>query len=296
MRMNRPFGAVLTAMVTPMHPDGSIDFDAAQRLATFLVDNGSDGLVVSGTTGESPTTHSPEKVDLIRAVKDVVGSRAQIVAGAGSNDTAHAVRMAEQAAEAGADGLLSVTPYYSKPSQRGVVAHFRAIAAATDLPVMLYDIPGRTGIPIGDDAIDTLAHVDTIVAVKDATGNVAQAKDRILRTGLAWYSGDDHLTLDFIRVGASGVVSVASHVVGPAIARMFIASDAGDVAAAEAADDECEPMVQALMGAGLGVVYAKAALQAMGIIDSRFVRLPQVPLDDDEYARLRSALVGSGIL
>jgi 4-hydroxy-tetrahydrodipicolinate synthase len=294
--MNRPFGAVLTAMVTPMHPDGSIDFDGAQRLATFLVDNGSDGLVVSGTTGESPTTHSPEKVDLIRAVKDVVGSRAHVVAGAGSNDTAHAVRMAEQASEAGADGLLSVTPYYSKPSQRGVVAHFRAIAAATDLPVMLYDIPGRTGIPIGDDAIDTLAHVDTIVAVKDATGNVAQAKDRILRTGLAWYSGDDHLTLDFIRVGASGTVSVASHVVGPAIARMFIASDAGDVAAAEAADDECEPVVQALMGAGLGVVYAKAALQAMGIIDSRFVRLPQVPLDDDEYARLRSALVGSGIL
>jgi 4-hydroxy-tetrahydrodipicolinate synthase len=294
--MNRPFGAVLTAMVTPMRSDGSIDFDGAQRLALHLVDNGCDGIVVSGTTGESPTTHAAEKVDLIRAVKDAIGSRAHVVAGAGSNDTAHAVRMAEQAAEAGADGLLSVTPYYSKPSQRGVIAHFRAIAAATDLPVMLYDIPGRTGIPIGDDAIDTLAHVDTIVAVKDATGNVAQAKDRIPRTGLAWYSGDDHLTLEFIRAGASGVVSVAGHVVGPAIARMFAAADAGDMAAAQAADDECEPIVQALMGAGLGAVYAKAAVQAMGIIDTRFVRLPHVPLDDDEYARLRSALVGAGIL
>jgi 4-hydroxy-tetrahydrodipicolinate synthase len=294
--MNRPFGAVLTAMVTPMRNDGSIDLDGAQRLAIHLVNTGHNGIVVSGTTGESPTTHAPEKVDLIHAVKDAVGSRAHVVAGAGSNDTAHAVRMAEQAAEAGADGLLSVTPYYSKPSQRGVIAHFRAIAAATDLPVMLYDIPGRTGIPIGDDAIDTLAHVDTIVAVKDATGNVAQAKDRIPRTGLAWYSGDDHLTLEFIRAGACGVVSVAGHVVGPIIARMFAAADAGDMAAAQAADREAEPVVQALMGAGLGAVYAKAAVQAMGIIESRFVRLPQVPLDDDEFARLRAALVASGII
>ncbi len=294
--MNRPFGAVLTAMVTPMRNDGSIDFDGARRLATHLVDHGCDGIVVSGTTGESPTTHAAEKVDLIHAVKDAVGSRAHVVAGASSNDTSHAVRMAEQAAEAGADGLLSVTPYYSKPSQRGVIAHFRAIAAATDLPVMLYDIPGRTGIPIGDDAIDSLAHVDTIVAVKDATGNVAQAKDRMARTGLAWYSGDDHLTLDFIRAGGVGVVSVAGHVVGPVIARMFAAADAGDFAAAEAADRESEPVVQALMGAGLGAVYAKAALQAMGVIESRFVRLPQVPLDDDEFARLRSALVSSGII
>jgi 4-hydroxy-tetrahydrodipicolinate synthase len=294
--MNRPFGAVVTAMVTPMRNDGSIDFEGAQRLATHLVDNGSDGILVSGTTGESPTTHAPEKVDLIHAVKDAVGSRAHVVAGASSNDTSHAVRMAEQAAEAGANGLLSVTPYYSKPSQRGVIAHFRAIAAATDLPVMLYDIPGRTGIPIGDDAIDSLAHVDTIVAVKDATGNVAQAKDRMARTGLAWYSGDDHLTLDFIRAGGVGVVSVASHVVGPVIARMFAAADAGDFDAAEAADREAEPVVQALMGAGLGAVYAKAAVHAMGIIESRFVRLPQVPLDDDEFARLRSALVSAGII
>jgi 4-hydroxy-tetrahydrodipicolinate synthase len=294
--MNRPFGAVLTAMVTPMRPDASIDFDATGRLAKHLVAAGNDGLVVSGTTGESPTTHAPEKVALIHAVREAVGPDVTIVAGAGSNDTAHAIRMAEQAAEAGADALLSVTPYYSKPSQRGVVAHFRAIAAATDLPVMLYDIPGRTGIPIGDDAIDTLAHVETIVAVKDATGNVAQAKDRIARTGLAWYSGDDHLTLDFLRAGASGVVSVASHAVTPLIARMFAAADDGDWAAAEAADDEAEPIVQAIMGAGLGAVYAKAAVQAMGIIESRFLRLPHVELDDDEFARLRAALVSAGIL
>jgi len=294
--MNRPFGAVLTAMVTPMRPDCSIDYDAMGRVAKHLVAAGNDGLVVSGTTGESPTTHAPEKVEIIQAVREAVGPDVTIVAGAGSNDTAHAIRMAEQAAEAGADALLSVTPYYSKPSQRGVIAHFRAIAAATDLPVMLYDIPGRTGIPIGDDAIDTLAHVDTIVAVKDATGNVAQAKDRIARTGLAWYSGDDHLTLDFLRAGASGVVSVASHAATPLIARMFAAADAGDWAAAEAANDEAEPVVQAIMGAGLGAVYAKAALQAMGIIESRFLRLPHVELDDDEYARLRAALATAGIL
>ncbi len=294
--MNRPFGTVLTAMVTPMRDDGSIDFGAAQRLATHLLDHGSDGLVISGTTGESPTTHAPEKVELIHAITAAVAGRGPVVAGAGSNDTAHAVRMAEQAAEAGADAILSVTPYYSKPSQRGIIAHFRAIAGATDLPVMLYDIPGRTGIPIGDDAIDTLAHVDTIVAVKDATGNVAQAKDRIERTGLAWYCGDDHLNFEYIRAGASGVVSVASHVIGEEIALMFAAADAGDLAKAEAINEECVPAVQAIMGAGLGAVYAKAALEAMGILDSRFMRLPHVPLDDDEFQRLRAALASAGIL
>lgn len=294
--MESPFGAVLTAMVTPMNDDGAIDYDVAARLATHLVDRGCDGIVVSGTTGESPTTHAPEKVELITTVKAAVGDRATVVAGAGSNDTAHAVRMAEQAQQAGADGLLSVTPYYSKPSQRGVVAHFRAIAGATDLPLMLYDIPGRAGIPIGDEAIDALAEHPRIVAVKDATGNVEQARARIARTGLAWYSGDDALTLDFLKVGGVGVVSVTAHVIADTLARMCAAHLAGETAAAEAAEVQSRAVDHIIMGAGLGAVYAKAALQLAGVIPSRAMRLPQVPLDDAEYAALRDALVAAKVL
>ena len=208
----RPFGSLLTAMVTPMHEDGEIDFASVQSLAKFLVSQGNDGLVLSGTTGEAPTTHAPEKVELIQAVREAVGANIVIISGAGSNDTAHAVRMAEQAAEAGADGVLALVPYYSKPQQAGIVAHIRAIAGASDLPVMLYDIPGRTGIALADDSYDALADVSNIIANKDATGQVEAAKDRIARTGLAWYSGDDPLTLEFLRAGAVGVVSVVSHV------------------------------------------------------------------------------------
>ena len=295
MTGTRPLGTVLTAMVTPMHDDGTLDIDGAITVAEHLLAHGSDGLVVSGTTGEAPTTHAPEKVELTTALVEAVGDRATIVAGAGSNDTAHAVMMAEQAQECGAHGVLALTPYYSKPSQVGVLAHFEAIAAATDLPIMLYDIPGRTAMPIGDAALDAIAARDNVVALKDATGDVAQAKARIERTGLAWYSGDDPLTLDFLRAGAVGTVSVVSHVVGESIARMIAAHDAGDDAAAQAELDSQMPVIDALMGGGLGAVTAKAAMHALGVIDSRHMRLPHVAFDDAELGDLVARLRAAGV-
>ena len=291
----RPFGAVLTAMATPMTHDGEIDFDAVRALAKYLVEQGNDGLVVSGTTGESPTTHAPEKVNIIHAVRDAVGADVSIVAGGGSNDTAHAVRMAEQAAEAGADGVLSVVPYYSKPSQRGVIAHFTAVASATELPVMLYDIPGRTGIPLLPDTLDELAARHTIVAVKDATGDVAAAKASMERTGMSWYSGDDPLNLEFLRAGAAGFVSVASHAASALFAQMVKAHDAGDDALADKISAQIAPIVDAIMGAGLGAVYGKAAAQALGVIPDRTMRLPHLALNPREYEELIAALAAAGV-
>ncbi|MFV0633202.1 4-hydroxy-tetrahydrodipicolinate synthase [Demequina sp.] len=294
MTISRPFGTVLTAMVTPLHDDGAIDLDSAAALAKYLVAHGSDGLVLSGTTGEAPTTHVPEKIDLIHAVRDAVGSDVTILTGAGSNDTAHAVRMAEQGAEAGVDGILALVPYYSKPSQKGIVAHLSAIAAASAVPVMLYDIPGRTGVALADDSLDALAELDTVVANKDATGAVEPAKDRIARTGLAWYSGDDPLTLDFLRAGASGVVSVSAHVAGERIAAMIAAHDAGDTARAEALHQELLPVHTAIFN-GPGAANAKAAMQLLGVIPSRHMRLPLLALDDEEFASLADALSAAGV-
>ncbi|MFW2513577.1 4-hydroxy-tetrahydrodipicolinate synthase [Demequina sp. SO4-13] len=295
MTQPRPMGTVLTAMVTPMNQDGTLDIAGAIDVANYLLDHGSDGLVVSGTTGEAPTTHAPEKLELTKALVEAVGERAFIVAGAGSNDTAHAVMMAEQAEECGADGVLALTPYYSKPSQLGVLAHFEAIASATGLPIMLYDIPGRTAMPIGDDALDAIARRDNVVAVKDATGDVTQARERIERTGLAWYSGDDPLTLDFLRAGAVGVVSVASHVIGESIARMVAAHEVGDAATADAELAAQLPIIELLMGGGLGAVTAKAAMQALGVTSSRHMRLPHVAFDDAEYGEFVTRLRAVGV-
>lgn len=294
MNESRPLGTVLTAMVTPMHADGSIDIDSAIALANHLLDHGSDGLVISGTTGEAPTTHAPEKLELTTALVEAVGHRGTIIAGAGSNDTAHAVMMAQQAQEAGAHGVLALVPYYSKPSQKGVVAHLSAIAGATDLPVMLYDIPGRTGIALTDGSLDELAEVSNIVANKDATGDVNAAKDRIARTGLAWYSGDDPLTLEFLRAGAAGVVSVSAHVAGERIAAMIAAHDSGDTAAADSLHEELLPVHDAIFN-GPGASNAKAAMELLGVIPGRHMRLPLLPLDDDELAALASALRAAGV-
>ncbi len=290
-----PLGTVVTAMVTPMHEDGSLDLDGAIAAANYLLEHGSDALVISGTTGEAPTTHAPEKVELTEALVEAVGDRATIIAGAGSNDTVHAVRMAEQAAEAGADAILALTPYYSKPSQRGVLAHFDAIIDATDLPVMIYDIPGRTALAVSDWVLDELATRETVVAVKDATGNVPQAAERIERTGLAWYSGDDGLTLDFLKAGAVGTVSVAAHAAGDSISRMVHAYLEGDVATAEAEFAAHLPIIDAVMGGGLGAVTAKAAMYALGVIDSQHMRLPHVVLETHEYADFTAALRAAGV-
>ncbi|MDO8120961.1 4-hydroxy-tetrahydrodipicolinate synthase [Isoptericola sp. b490] len=292
----RPFGSLLTAMVTPMSPDGSVDVDAGVALARHLVDHGSDGLVLNGTTGEAPTTHAPEKADLVSAVVEAVGDRAHVLAGAGSNDTAHAVRMAEQAAEAGAHGLLVVTPYYSRPSQAGVYAHTAAVADATDLPVMLYDVPGRTVVRYAPATLDRLAEHPRVVAVKDATGDTQAALRAAARTGLAWYSGDDGLLLPFLAVGAVGVVSMAAHLVGDQLAAVIRAWDAGDHDAARRRFVDLVPVVDLIAGSGNGALRCKLTLHLLGRLPSASMRLPQVEADETEIAEVRDALVATGLL
>ncbi|HWV78496.1 MAG TPA: 4-hydroxy-tetrahydrodipicolinate synthase [Isoptericola sp.] len=292
----RPFGAVLTAMVTPMTPSGDLDLDAAVKVAKRLVDDGNDGLVLSGTTGESPTTHAPEKADLVRAVVDAVGDRAYVLAGAGSNDTVHAVRMAEQAAEAGAHGLLVVSPYYSRPSQEGLYRHFATVADATELPVMLYDVPGRTCVRIAASTYERIARHPQVVATKDATGDVSSVAPLAAATGLAWYSGDDSLLLPFLAMGGAGVVSVSAHVVAGAFAEVVRRWDAGDTAGALQAYLPTVPVIEALNGAGAQAVMAKAAIEALGLVDNRELRLPNVAASEDDVALVRDALATAGYL
>lgn len=292
----RPFGALLTAMVTPMTPAGEVDLEAAVRLAVHLVDHGHDGLVLNGTTGEAPTTHAPEKSALVRAVVEAVGDRAVVLAGAGSNDTVHAVRMAEQAAESGADGLLVVTPYYSRPSQEGVYRHTVAVADATDLPVMLYDVPGRTAVRFAPETLGRLADHDRIVAVKDATGDVQGAMRSIARTGLAWYCGDDGLLLPFLSVGAVGLVSMSAHLVGDELAAIIAAFAAGDADRALAGFVAITPVVDLICGSGNGALRSKLTLHLLGILPSPTMRLPHVEADATETAQVRAALVAAGLL
>jgi 4-hydroxy-tetrahydrodipicolinate synthase len=283
-------------MVTPMTAAGDVDLDAAVRLATHLVNHGHDGLVLNGTTGESPTTHAPEKADLIAAVVGALGDRTWVVAGAGSNDTVHAVRMAEQAAEAGAHGLLVVSPYYSKPSQEGLYRHVVAVADATDLPVMLYDVPGRTAIRFAPETLDRLAGHEKVVAVKDATGDVFGALATMTRTDLAFYSGDDALNLAFLAHGAAGMVSMAGHLVGDELAAVVRAVDAGDLAKARATFVSILPAIDLICGSGNGAVRSKVALELLGIIPDRTLRLPQVAADDAEVEVVRAAMIAAGLL
>ena len=292
----RPFGSLLTAMVTPMSADGSVDLEAAARLAEHLVAHGHDGLVLNGTTGEAPTTHAPEKADLIAAVVDAVGDRALVVAGAGSNDTLHAVRMAEQAQAAGAHGLLVVTPYYSRPSQEGVYLHTVAVADATDLPVMLYDVPGRTAVRYALPTLERLARHDRIVAVKDATGDVQGALRAIEATGLAYYAGDDGLLLPFLSVGAVGLVSMTAHLVGDELAAAIRAFDAGDTAEARRIFLSVLPAIEIICGSGNGALRSKLTLALLGLLPTPTMRLPQAPPDAEEVAGVRAALVSAGLL
>lgn len=292
----RPFGSVLTAMVTPMTSDGAVDLAAAVALAKHLVDEGNDGLVLNGTTGEAPTTHAPEKAELVAAVVEAVGDRAFVVAGAGSNDTAHAVRMAEQAAEAGAHGLLVVSPYYSRPSQAGLATHVETVADSTDLPVLVYDIPGRTGVRIAAPTFARLAAHPRIVGVKDAAGDV-YASTKVMRdTGLAYYAGDDGLFLALLAAGGAGIVSVAGHVVTPLLARVSRCWSAGDTAGALEAFRGATPAIDALNGAGQQAPTTKAALEMLGLIPTRTTRLPVAPLPDDELPALRAGLAAAGVI
>ena len=293
---SRSFGSVGVAMVTPFTPSGEVDYDAARALAVSLVDDGADLILLSGTTGESPTTHTPEKQELIRQVKDALAGRAMIMAGAGSNDTAHAVRIAEGAQEHGADGLLVVSPYYNRPSQEGLRAHVLEVANATDLPVMLYDIPGRTGIAFSDGTLDALASHPRIKGVKDATGDVETGVDRMHRTGLEYYSGDDALNFAWMTGGASGFVSVVSHVAAAQYRRMIELLDSDQVWEARELSYRLRPLVRAIMGSGQGAVMAKYALWLQGVIDAPAVRLPLVGVSDSEVEALRAALVAQGAL
>ena len=290
------FGRVLTAMVTPMTPAGDVDEDAVLAVADHLLAHSHDGIVVNGTTGESATLTSDESIRVIELVAAHVGDRAVVVAGVGSNDTAHSIDMARRAAAVGARGLLVVTPYYNKPTQPGLVAHFGAVADATDLPVLVYDIPGRTGIPIQTETLIRLAEHPRIVAVKDAKGDLWAASQVMAATDLQWYSGDDVLNLAHLAQGAVGVVSVVGHVAGDEYAAMVRAVSDGDLATARAIHRRLIPVVQAIMSPSQGAIMAKAALAELGVIPSAFVRLPLVESPPEHLAMLREGLSQSGIL
>ena len=292
----RVFGSVSVAMVTPFHEDGSLDIDSAVHLANHLVNEGCDSILLSGTTGESPTTHQPEKDDLVREVKAALKGRAFVLAGAGSNDTAHAVRIAQGAQEAGADGLLVVAPYYNRPSQEGVYQHILAITEASDLPVMIYDIPGRTGVRLEFDTLRRLAEHPRILGVKDATGDVAGGFVKMAETGLEYYSGDDGLNFAWLAHGASGVISVAGHVIASQLRALVSAVDAGDLPTARAEAVKQLPVIDAIMGGGQGAVMAKEALKLTGVLPSATLRLPLVGASKSQLADLADTLREQGLM
>jgi 4-hydroxy-tetrahydrodipicolinate synthase len=281
-------------MVTPFTADGALDVAGAQRLASHLVDDGGcDGLVLSGTTGESPTTSDEEKHTLLAAVLEAVGDRASVLAGVGTNDTAHTVQLARMAADAGADGLLVVTPYYSRPPQDGLARHFQTVADATDLPVMLYDIPVRTGVPLEVETLVRLAEHPRIVAVKDAKGDLGAVSWTLARTDLAYYCGEDMLNLPMIAVGAVGVVSVVGHVVGPRLREMLDAYDKGDIAHAAAVHRGLLPVYTGTFRTQ-GVILTKATLALLGLPGGP-VRSPLVDATDEQVARLQEDLRAGGV-
>jgi len=287
-------GTVLTAMVTPFTPDGALDTGTAARLAIRLVESGCDGLVISGTTGESPTTTDAEKVALLRAVLDAVGDRARIIAGVGTNDTAHSVHAAKAAAAEGAHGLLVVTPYYSRPPQSGLVAHFTAVADATDLPVMLYDIPPRSVVPIEWVTMRAVAEHPNIVAVKDAKADLAGAAQIMAETGLAYYSGDDALNLPWLAVGAVGIVSVWGHLAAGQLRDMVTAFNSGDIATARKISVTLAPLNEAQSQLG-GVTMAKAGLGLQGF-EVGNPRLPQMPATPEQLDQLAADMAAAAVL
>ncbi|MEO6472569.1 MAG: 4-hydroxy-tetrahydrodipicolinate synthase [Aeromicrobium sp.] len=292
-----PFGRVLTAMVTPFTVDGALDLDAAQKVATHLVDTGNDGLVVSGTTGESPTTTVAEDGRLLSAVLEAVGDRATIVAGVGTNDTRHSIELAQQARKAGAHGLLIVTPYYSKPPQSGIISHVNTVTAAgEDVPVMLYDIPGRTGVQIAESSYAELVKNPLVVATKDAVGDLTRGSWLMRETGIKIYSGDDPLNLAWLTHGASGVVSVVGHAAARQYADMVAAVDAGDLTKALAIHNQLLPAVKAMMTFTQGAITAKVALQLLGVLEHRTMRAPLPEATEEEVAIVRDGLIASGLL
>ncbi len=291
--MTAPFGRVLTAMVTPFAADGSVDLLRAAELATRLVDEGNDGLVISGTTGEASTTTDAEREALLHAVVAAVGGRAHVIAGVGSNDTAHSVSLSQAAVRAGAAGLLVVTPYYNKPPQAGVIAHVEAVLAAADLPVMLYDIPGRAGIAMHTDTIVRLAEHERVVAMKDAKLDLEATSWVMARGDLAYYSGDDSWTLPMLALGGVGVVGTSTHFVAGPTKELVDAFGRGDLAAARALHQRLLPIYSGIFRTQ-GTILVKAALDLLGFPVGG-VRLPLVPATEAERAQLRTDLEDAGV-
>lgn len=289
-----PFGRLMTAMITPMTSDGAVDYDGAARLAAYLVDDmRNEGLVVNGTTGEAPTTTDEEKARLVRVVREATGDRVPVIAGVGTSITAHSVELARQAERAGARGLLVVTPYYSKPAQDALVAHFTAIADATSLPLVIYDIPSRTGTAVATETLVRLAGHPRIVAVKDAKGSIAATSEVIARSGLAYYSGDDPMNLPLWSVGAVGCISVTGHVVGDRIFAMLEAFTAGRTAEAAGLHRSMLPVNVGLFR-NQAAVMTKAAMDLLGLPGGA-VRGPLLPASEAERRKLVEDLIAGGV-
>ena len=280
------FGQVLVALVTPMNSDGEVDWASTEKLIDYVIGNGADGVVVTGTTGETSTLTDAEKLKLVTVAKSVSGGRAKIITGGGSNETAHAIQLYKASESAGADGVMIVTPYYNKPSQAGVLTHFRLIADATDLPVILYDIPGRAGIPIAYDTFHRAAKHPNIVAVKDAKGDLAQASRIMNETDLIYFSGDDSNVLPHLSIGATGLIGVTANVAPAAYRELVDATNRNDFNHALTVHNTLEPLQRALMTHVPGTVATKYTLHGLGVIDSPRVRLPLVGPEDAEAARI----------
>lgn len=289
--MQDPFGTVITAMVTPFAPDGSLDTDGLAALAAHLVDEGNDGLVVNGTTGEASTTTDQEKALAVRVVLEAVGDRARVIAGVGTNDTAHSVELAEQARAAGAHALLAVTPYYNKPPQEGILQHFRALADATDLPMMLYDIPGRSAAEIATSTLIQLAEHPNILAVKDAKADLAASAHVLAGSDLLWFSGDDALNLPLLALGATGFVSVVGHFLAPTLVAMRQAFLDGDLSTARRLHFSTLPTIDA-------VFVAQAAMTVKGTLDRQglpggAVRAPLIAATAEQVDGVLAALAAA---
>lgn len=289
------FGSVSVAMVTPFDANGGVDVAAGRRLAAHLVDNGIDSLVVGGTTGESPTTDDNEKISFIKEIKSEVGDRAKIISGVGTNNTATTVSLAKASAEAGADGLLVVTPYYSKPSQEGVYRHYEEVAKATDLPICLYDIPGRSAIPVTSETIRRLAELPTVKAMKDAKGDMLEATPLIQETGLAWYSGDDPLNVPWLSLGATGFISVVGHAAPALLRELYTSFEEGNLARTREINANTIQALAHQQGILGGATFAKEALRLQGI-EVGDPRLPVVPADSAQIESLRRDMEKAGVL
>ncbi|MDA0217060.1 MAG: 4-hydroxy-tetrahydrodipicolinate synthase [Actinobacteria bacterium] len=288
-----PFGRLITAMVTPFKDDLTIDMPGLEKLAAHLQASGHDGIVLNGTTGEAPTTSDDEKMEIIRAVKSATGGKVKIIAGAGNNETSHSIEQAKMAHRAGADALLVVTPYYNKPPQAGIYAHFTAMASATELPIMLYDIPGRTGVAIKGETIIALAENPKIVALKDAKGDLAATSWVIKESGIAVYSGDDILNLPFLAIGAVGFVSVCGHSVGQQLRKMIDSWFAGDIKSAQDIHHKLLPVYEGTFRTQ-GAILTKAALALLNLPGGK-VRLPLVDATAEEIKQLRKDLIAGEV-